>query len=154
MEEAPAPQADDASAQAPAANGVVQPVDGTLTSSFGTRWGAQHGGIDIAAAIGTPVVATEGGEVISAGPADGFGQWVRILHPDGATSIYGHINEFLVNVGQQVAAGQQIATVGNLGQSTGPHLHFELHDAAGNKIDPAGWLAEKGVLPNWLDASS
>lgn len=151
---APAPQAPAAEASAPASNGVVSPVSGTLTSTFGERWGSQHGGIDVAAAIGTPVFAASGGEVVSAGPASGFGQWVRVQHNDGTMSVYGHINEFLVNVGEQVAAGQQIATVGNLGQSTGPHLHFELHDASGNKIDPAAWLIDHGVPAAWLDALS
>ncbi|NLE78791.1 MAG: peptidoglycan DD-metalloendopeptidase family protein [Rhodococcus sp.] len=146
---APAP-ADPVAAATQAVQDIVQPVVGTLTSNFGSRWGTQHGGIDVAAPIGTPVLATEGGEVISAGPADGFGQWVRILHPSGATSVYGHINTFLVNVGETVSAGQQIATVGNLGQSTGPHLHFEVHDAAGIKLDPAAWLADNGVVASWL----
>ncbi|WP_054246310.1 M23 family metallopeptidase [Rhodococcus opacus] len=128
---------------------AVQPVSGTLSSGYGPRWGAHHGGIDIAAPIGTPIQSAADGEVISAGPASGFGLWVRVRHDDGAVTVYGHINEFIVNVGQRVAAGQQIATVGNRGQSTGPHLHFEVSDAGGNRLDPSQWLRDRGVSATW-----
>ncbi|WP_016881569.1 MULTISPECIES: M23 family metallopeptidase [unclassified Rhodococcus (in: high G+C Gram-positive bacteria)] len=128
---------------------TVQPVSGTLSSGYGPRWGAHHGGIDIAAPIGTPIQSAADGEVISAGPASGFGLWVRVRHDDGAVSVYGHINEFIVNVGQRVAAGQQIATVGNRGQSTGPHLHFEVSDAGGNRLNPSQWLRDRGVSATW-----
>ena len=128
---------------------AVQPVSGTLTSGYGPRWGAHHGGIDIAAPIGTPIQSAADGEVISAGPASGFGLWVRVRHDDGAVRVYGHINEFIVNVGQRVAAGQQIATVGNRGQSTGPHLHFEVSDAGGNRLNPSQWLRDRGVAATW-----
>jgi len=127
----------------------VQPVSGTLSSGYGPRWGAHHGGIDIAAPIGTSIQSAADGEVISAGPASGFGLWVRVRHDDGAVSVYGHINEFIVNVGQRVAAGQQIATVGNRGQSTGPHLHFEVSDAGGNRLNPSQWLRDRGVSVTW-----
>lgn len=133
---------------------AVQPVSGTLTSNFGSRWGAHHGGIDIAAPIGTPVLAAADGQVIDAGAASGFGLWVRLLHDDGTVTVYGHVNDYTVAVGQRVSAGQQIAHVGNRGQSTGPHLHFEVHDAAGNKVDPAHWLKENGVAVTWGDAGA
>ncbi|MFD4367075.1 M23 family metallopeptidase [Rhodococcus sp. NPDC058521] len=132
---------------------TVQPVSGTLTSSFGPRWGAHHGGLDVAAPIGTPVLAAADGQVIDAGPASGFGQWVRVQHDDGTITIYGHVNDYLVNSGQRVTAGQPIATVGNQGQSTGPHLHFEVHDPSGNKVDPAQWLQTRGVAVTWTDAT-
>lgn len=128
---------------------TVQPVSGTLSSGYGARWGTHHGGIDIAAPIGTPIQAAADGEVISAGPASGFGQWVRIRHDDGTVTVYGHVDTYLVSVGQRVTAGQQIATVGNRGQSTGPHLHFEAWDAAGNRLNPNDWLGERGVVPTW-----
>lgn len=124
---------------------AVAPVSGTLTSSFGPRWGATHAGLDIANSIGTPIYAAATGTVIDSGPASGFGLWVQIRHDDGSTSTYGHINETLVTVGQRVQAGEQIATVGNRGQSTGPHLHFETTNASGTKIDPTQWLAQRGV---------
>ncbi|MFF0816125.1 M23 family metallopeptidase [Rhodococcus sp. NPDC003318] len=128
---------------------TVQPVSGTLSSGYGARWGTQHGGIDIAASIGTPILAAADGEVISAGPASGFGQWVRIRHDDGTITVYGHVDTYSVHVGQRVAAGQQIATVGNRGESTGPHLHFETWNAAGSRINPNDWLGQRGVVPNW-----
>ncbi|MEV0947875.1 M23 family metallopeptidase [Rhodococcus sp. NPDC049939] len=128
---------------------TVQPVSGTLTSNFGPRWGSHHGGIDIAAPIGSPVLAAADGQVVDAGPVAGFGLWVKLLHDDGTTTVYGHINDYSVNVGQRVAAGEQIATVGNRGQSTGPHLHFEVHDANGAKVDPGRWLTDRGASVTW-----
>ncbi|MFC4003733.1 M23 family metallopeptidase [Prauserella oleivorans] len=124
--------------------GAVLPAHGTLTSTYGARWGTVHYGIDIANSIGTPIYSTLPGEVISSGPASGFGMWVRVQHDGGLITVYGHINESLVSVGQRVGAGQQIATIGNRGQSTGPHLHFEVHEG-GHKIDPLVWLRSQGV---------
>ncbi|MCD2140903.1 M23 family metallopeptidase [Rhodococcus pyridinivorans] len=124
---------------------AVAPVAGTVTSPFGPRWGTTHAGLDIANSIGTPVYAAAGGTVTDSGPASGFGLWVQIRHDDGSTSTYGHINETLVSVGQQVQAGEQIATVGNRGESTGPHLHFETTNPDGTKVDPIQWLAARGV---------
>ncbi|MDQ3789056.1 MAG: M23 family metallopeptidase, partial [Actinomycetota bacterium] len=121
-----------------------RPAVGTLTSTYGARWGTIHYGIDIANSIGTPIFSAMAGEVIDSGPASGFGLWVRVGHDNGLITVYGHINESLVSVGQRVAAGEQIATMGNRGQSTGPHLHFEVHDG-GNKIDPLPWLRSHGV---------
>ncbi|MCJ0893210.1 M23 family metallopeptidase [Rhodococcus sp. ARC_M5] len=130
---------------------TVQPVAGVLTSNFGSRWGTQHSGLDIAAPIGTPIYAAADGTVSDAGPAAGFGLWVKVLHDDGTETVYGHVNDFSVRAGQRVVAGEQIATVGNRGQSTGPHLHFEVHDSAGVKVDPAQWLATRGVAVTWTD---
>lgn len=124
---------------------VVMPAVGRLTSGFGARWGTNHKGIDIANSIGTPIYATTDGVVIESGPASGFGMWVRLKHPDGTISVYGHINESLVSEGQHVDAGEQIATIGNRGQSTGPHLHFEIWRDGEEKIDPLTWLRANGV---------
>jgi murein DD-endopeptidase MepM/ murein hydrolase activator NlpD len=124
---------------------VVRPAQGTFTSGFGARWGTSHNGVDIANAIGTPIVAAMEGTVIEAGPASGFGLWVRIQHADGTITVYGHMNTIDVPQGAKVKAGQQIATIGNRGQSTGPHLHFEVWIGGGQKINPVGWLAERGV---------
>jgi len=128
-----------------AAGGFVMPALGRLTSGFGFRWGTNHNGIDIANAIGTPIYATTDGVVVESGPASGFGMWVRIQHPDDTVSVYGHINESLVSEGQRVAAGEQIATMGNRGQSTGPHLHFEIWKNGEQKINPMSWLLDHGV---------
>ncbi|WP_317493442.1 peptidoglycan DD-metalloendopeptidase family protein [Haloechinothrix sp. LS1_15] len=124
--------------------GVVAPTTGRITSTFGPRGGSIHYGLDIANIIGTPIVSAMDGTVISSGPARGFGLWVRVRHDNGTITVYGHNDRNLVHVGQRVRAGQQIATVGNRGQSTGPHLHFEVH-VNGTPIDPLVWLRGHGV---------
>ncbi|WP_191093928.1 peptidoglycan DD-metalloendopeptidase family protein [Nocardia colli] len=118
---------------------------GTFTSGYGARWGVQHLGVDIAGPIGTPIVAVADGTVIEAGPAAGFGMWVRLLHDDGTVTIYGHIDTATVSQGQRVMAGDQIATIGNRGFSTGPHCHFEVWLNGSDKIDPLPWLATRGI---------
>lgn len=124
---------------------VMFPADGAFTSGFGPRWGTNHNGIDIANVIGTPIKAVTNGTVIETGPASGFGLWVRLQQDDGTIGVYGHIDRSLVSVGQQVRAGDQIATMGNRGQSTGPHLHYEVWAANGTKMDPVGWFGSRGV---------
>ncbi|MFC9993543.1 M23 family metallopeptidase [Nocardia sp. NPDC127526] len=125
---------------------AVRPVAGVISSGFGARWGAMHYGVDFADQLGAPIHSVMGGTVVEAGPASGFGLWVRVLQDDGTTAVYGHVNDMFVQSGQRVNAGDVIATVGNRGQSTGPHLHLEVWDAAGNKMDPLPWLASKGVI--------
>jgi murein DD-endopeptidase MepM/ murein hydrolase activator NlpD len=124
----------------------VMPAQGSLTSGFGARWGTTHYGMDIANSIGTPILAAADGIVIEAGPASGFGLWVRIQHSDGTITVYGHMDTFSVREGQKVHAGEQIARMGNRGYSTGPHLHFEVWDADGRKVNPRPWLVEHGAM--------
>lgn len=123
----------------------VLPMAGRFTSGFGARWGVQHKGIDLAAPIGTPIFALTDGVVEKSGPASGFGMWVVLKHPDGTSTVYGHINRSFVQEGQQVKAGDEIAEVGNRGQSTGPHLHLEVWEPDGTKVDPLPWLAARGL---------
>lgn len=123
----------------------VRPVTGRITSNFGPRWGTTHYGLDVANRVGTPIRSVGAGTVINAGPASGFGLWVRVRLLDGTVTVYGHINRALVRVGQRVEAGQLIAEVGNRGQSTGPHLHFETISADGVKMDPLAWLQRRGA---------
>ncbi|MPY78828.1 MAG: peptidoglycan DD-metalloendopeptidase family protein [Actinophytocola sp.] len=123
----------------------VRPAVGSFTSGFGARWGTSHEGIDIANAIGTPIVSVADGTVIEAGPASGFGLWVKVRHDDGTVTVYGHVNEIIAGTGQRVSAGEQIATIGDRGYSTGPHLHFEVWLGGSAKVDPVGWLAARGV---------
>ncbi|WP_434446725.1 M23 family metallopeptidase [Lentzea sp. E54] len=123
----------------------VRPAAGEFTSSYGARWGTMHLGIDIAGPIGTPILSAADGVVIEAGPISGFGLWVRVEHADGTVTVYGHVDTFNVRVGQQVKAGQQIARMGNRGFSTGPHLHFEVWNPGGQKINPVQWLNARGV---------
>jgi murein DD-endopeptidase MepM/ murein hydrolase activator NlpD len=138
------------------ASGWAPPAAGQLTSGYGVRWGTMHRGIDIAGPLGTPIYAAYGGTVAAAGPASGFGNWVVLNHTTetGGTisTVYGHMTaaSILVAVGDTVAAGQQIAAIGSEGESTGPHLHFEVwidgaRLAGGRDIDPAPFLAARGI---------
>lgn len=121
------------------------PANGTFTSGFGARWGTSHMGIDIANSIGTPIYAASDGTVIQAGPASGFGLWVRLQLDDGTIQVYGHMDSFSVHEGQKVKCGEQIAKIGDRGESTGPHLHFEVWQNGTKKIDPRPWLAARGI---------
>lgn len=125
----------------------AMPTRGVWTSGFGYRWGVLHGGIDIANAIGTPILAAADGVVIDVGPTAGYGAWVKLRHSDGTVTLYGHINSWLVSKGDRVMAGDQIATMGNRGNSTGPHLHFEVLVNGTNRTDPVPWLAQRGLSP-------
>lgn len=124
---------------------VVKPAEGAFTSGFGPRWGTIHQGIDIANAVGTPILSVMDGVVIDSGPASGYGNWIRIQHTDGSISVYGHMETLDVSVGQVVRAGDKIAGMGNRGFSTGSHLHFEIHPAGSGPVDPQPWLAERGI---------
>lgn len=123
----------------------VMPTKGVFTSGFGYRWGALHAGIDLAGPIGTPIYAAGDGVVVDAGPTAGYGAWVKIRHSDGSVTLYGHVNTWTVQIGQRVFAGDQIATIGNRGNSTGPHLHFSVLQNGTNFIDPVPWLAARGI---------
>jgi murein DD-endopeptidase MepM/ murein hydrolase activator NlpD len=129
------------------AAGGIAPASGRVSSCYGARWGTLHAGVDIAAPIGTPIYAPEDGVVVDAGPASGFGLAVYVKHADGTITLYGHVNQFFVSPGQTVQAGDRIAEVGNRGQSTGPHLHFEVHTGGlyVNRVDPMPWLSSRGV---------
>jgi murein DD-endopeptidase MepM/ murein hydrolase activator NlpD len=140
--------AEAAAAEEAARHKAVLPVDGArLTSGFGQRWGTLHAGIDFAAPLGTPEYAAMDGVVVRAGAASGYGLAVYVQHENGDVTVYGHMQEILVEQGQTVKAGETIALLGNTGQSTGPHLHFEVHVGGidGERIDPLPWLRERGV---------
>ena len=121
------------------------PITGPITSGFGLRWGRLHAGVDVGAPIGTPVYAASNGTVVAAGPARGYGQWVKISHPGGISTVYGHISAWTVTVGQAVEPGQLIAYSGNEGRSTGPHLHFETR-LDGQPVDPISLYAAHGSM--------
>jgi murein DD-endopeptidase MepM/ murein hydrolase activator NlpD len=123
----------------------IMPTKGIFTSGFGYRWGVLHAGIDLANSIGTPIHAVSDGVVIDSGPTAGYGMWVKLRHADGTVTLYGHVNTTLVRVGQRVMAGDQIATMGNRGNSTGPHLHFEVLLGGTQRVDPVPWLARRGL---------
>lgn len=123
----------------------ASPTRGILTSGFGTRWGVLHGGVDIANAAGTPIYAPADGTVIASGPVVGFGIWVKLRHYDGTVTLFGHLDRTAVETGQRVTAGDQVAMMGNTGNSTGPHLHFEVQIDGLRQTDPMTWLAERGI---------
>lgn len=123
----------------------VKPAEGEFTSGFGGRWGSSHYGIDLANSEGTPIVAAADGVILEAGPASGFGNWVRQQLPDGTILVYGHMSSYDVSAGDKVEAGEKIADMGSEGQSTGTHLHFEVWDPSGQKTDPMSWLNEHGI---------
>jgi murein DD-endopeptidase MepM/ murein hydrolase activator NlpD len=146
--QAAADQAAAAAAAEAARPKAVLPVGGArLTSGFGARWGTVHAGIDLAAPMQTPEYAVMDGVVLEAGPASGYGLVVYIQHENGDVTVYGHMDSILVQAGQVVRAGDTIALLGNRGQSTGPHLHFEVHVGGmnGERIDPLPWLRERGI---------
>ncbi len=152
LQEVAASRAARAEAEAAAAEAArpkfVLPVDGArLTSGYGSRWGTFHYGIDLAAPMHTPEYAAGDGVVLRAGAASGFGLAVYILHESGDVTVYGHMDKILVEPGDYVDAGETIALLGNRGQSTGPHLHFEVREGGedGKRIDPVTWLRERGV---------
>ena len=117
----------------------IWPVNGTFTSPFGYRWGRLHAGIDIAVPEGTPIRAADGGTVAIAGWTGGYGNYTCINHGGGVSTCYGHQSRIAVSVGQSVSQGQVIGYSGNTGNSTGPHLHFEVR-IGGNPVDPMGYL--------------
>ena len=109
------------------------------------RWGSMHNGVDIANSLGTPIRAVAAGTVIDSGPAQGFGNWIRIRHEDGSISVYGHMQSLYVAVGEVVQPGQLIAGMGSEGFSTGSHLHFEIHPSGNGAVDPKPWFAKHGI---------
>ena len=104
----------------------IYPTKGTITSRFGPRWGRMHYGVDIANNTGTAIYASDGGKVTSAGWENSYGYVVRINHGANVTTVYAHCSKLLVSVGEKVYQGQKIALMGSTGNSTGPHLHFEV----------------------------
>lgn len=110
-----------------AATGVLMmPTRGRISSRYGSRWGRMHRGLDIAAPTGTPINAADGGTVSFSGYKNSFGYMVEINHGNGLVTRYAHCSKLLVKRGEKVYKGQQIAKVGNTGNSTGPHLHLEV----------------------------
>ncbi len=115
---------------------LARPIGGMGTDGFGPRGDRFHTGIDYPAAMGTAVAAAGDGVVLSAGVVAGYGNLVVLQHASGVTSFYGHLSRILVEPGRRVARGATIGLVGQTGDATGPHLHFEVRvrDAA---VDPS-----------------
>lgn len=120
---------------------TLMPALGHLTSGYGPRMSPyagrikMHEGLDVGAPIGTPIVAPADGVVTFSGPKPGFGNFVQIDHGYGVETIFGHASTLSVKKGQKVSRGDRIATVGNTGYSTGPHVHYEVR-VNGTPVDP------------------
>jgi murein DD-endopeptidase MepM/ murein hydrolase activator NlpD len=116
-----------------------------ITATFGqggSRWARNHTGTDFAAPIGTPIHSVMKGVVIFANWAGPYGRQVQVRHEDGTVTWYNHMSKFSVSVGETVYAGDQVGAVGMTGNTTGPHLHFEVHPDGGDAIDPMPWLRD------------
>ncbi|MFF7617170.1 M23 family metallopeptidase [Streptomyces lavendulae] len=146
-----------AQAQAAAAKGLWdKPVKSyTLSATFGkggTMWSHKHSGQDFAVPVGTPVKAAATGTVVKAGPNGGgdgpaYGNAIVIKHANNTYSQYAHLSKIQVKVGQKVSVHQQIALSGNTGNSSGPHLHFEIRTTPnyGSAVNPVAFLRTVGV---------
>lgn len=124
----------------------VLPMEAPISSCFGPRWGTEHQGIDFAGDENTPIHAVGAGEIFAAGWVyTGYGISVVVDHGNGFLTHYAHMNKVNVNVGDHVNPGDIIGWEGSTGDSTGPHLHFEVHNGMWNQIDPAPWMRDHGV---------
>ncbi|MFI5671832.1 M23 family metallopeptidase [Streptomyces sp. NPDC051704] len=127
----------------------------TLSATFGkggTMWSHKHSGQDFACPVGTPVKAASAGTVVKAGPNGGgdgpaYGNAIVIKHANNTYSQYAHLSKIKVRIGQKVAKGSQIALSGNTGNSSGPHLHFEIRTTPnyGSAVNPVAFLRTAGV---------
>ncbi|WP_351236633.1 LysM peptidoglycan-binding domain-containing M23 family metallopeptidase [Streptomyces sp. NPDC002133] len=152
---AQAPAAAAAAAPAPAAqsnfSGYFAPVDASMTTAYrtaGAMWSSgYHTGVDFAAPTGTSVKSVGPGTVVSAGWAGAYGNQVVIRHDDGTYSQYAHLSQLSISSGESVTGGQQIGLSGSTGNSTGPHLHFEIRTTPdyGSDMDPLAYLRQYGV---------
>lgn len=118
----------------------VWPAEGDVTSEFGRRWGRPHEGLDLANAVGTPIVAATDGEVSLAQAKSGYGLTVKVDHGEGVETVYSHLSALAVAPGDVVAAGDRIGAMGCTGSCTGPHVHLEVR-RGGTPMDP------RSVLP-------
>ncbi|MEU7723765.1 LysM peptidoglycan-binding domain-containing M23 family metallopeptidase [Streptomyces sp. NPDC040724] len=152
---AKAPAQQDSAAEAPAgqqsAAGFVAPLGGGVSTAYkvaGSMWSSgYHTGVDFIASSGTTVKAVGAGTVVSAGWSGAYGNEVIVRHTDGKYSQYAHLSQLSVSSGQSVTAGQTLGLSGSTGNSTGPHLHFEIRTGPsyGSDIDPLAYLRSKGV---------
>jgi murein DD-endopeptidase MepM/ murein hydrolase activator NlpD len=135
-----------AEAQRKAREKWVQPIKGAaFTSGYGWRWGRMHEGNDFGTPVGTPLASMSTGTVVFAGYEGGYGNKLEIEYWDGTVSVYGHMSQISVSVGDKVAPSEIVGYSGNTGHSTGPHLHLEIHPDGGSAIDPAPWLHAHGL---------
>jgi murein DD-endopeptidase MepM/ murein hydrolase activator NlpD len=122
----------------------TRPAVGPISSGFGPRWGTFHAGLDFAARPGSVIRAVSSGTVVLSRWFGGYGNAVELDHGGNLHTRYGHASELLVTTGEYVTVGQPIALVGSTGDSTGPHLHFEVR-VNGTAVDPAPFLRARGI---------
>ncbi|MGH2786289.1 MAG: murein hydrolase activator EnvC family protein [Actinomycetota bacterium] len=115
--------------------GFIWPLNGPVTSGYGSRWGRMHTGIDIDGYTGQPIVASKGGRVILASSYSGYGNTVIVDHGGGISTLYAHLSGFNTSSGAAAGQGQVIGYVGCTGSCTGDHLHFEVR-VNGSPVDP------------------
>ena len=120
---------------------LIHPVYARISSHYGRRWGRMHEGIDYAVNIGTSIKSAASGTVVYSGRASGYGLLVIIRHQKGLKTLYAHNSKLLVNVGEYVRRGEIISRSGNTGNSTGPHLHFEVQ-VNGRPANPINYLRD------------
>jgi len=120
------------------------PLEGYMTRGFSGEDEDFHPGVDIAAEVGTPVLATASGKVVFAGTDSTYGLMIIIEHENGVSTVYGHNSELLVEVGQEVLAGGRIALSGNTGRSTAPHLHYEIREN-NEPVNPLKYIMDDEV---------
>jgi murein DD-endopeptidase MepM/ murein hydrolase activator NlpD len=119
--------------------GFIWPLNNSITSYYGYRWGRMHNGIDIDGTTGEPIVAAKEGTVIMAQSYSGYGNAVIIDHGGGVATLYAHLSSFDVRDGQSISQGQIVGAVGCTGSCTGDHLHFEVR-VNGSPRDPLDFL--------------
>jgi murein DD-endopeptidase MepM/ murein hydrolase activator NlpD len=119
-------------------------VEGYVTrgSADSSDYSGPHPGLDVAVPVGTPIRAAGGGTIVEVGDDAKYGKFVRVEHRDGYETLYAHASEILVKQGDRVPSGRTIALSGNTGQSTAPHLHFEVRQA-GAAVDPMLLITKK-----------
>lgn len=127
--------------RAEASNSSEHPLESytCVSSGFGPRWGRTHTGVDFATPVGTKVYAWKAGKIICASWTGGYGNYIKIQHDDGTISCYGHLSQYACSVGDYVNCHELIAYSGNTGNSTGPHLHFEIK-INDQFVDPLNYL--------------
>jgi len=118
---------------------LMWPTSGSVSSNYGPRNGRNHQGVDISAPHGTSIVAADSGTVVTSTYAGGYGNYIVIAHGNGTTTLYAHMSSRAVGAGASVSKGQYIGSVGSTGNSTGPHLHFEV-SVNGTRVNPLGML--------------
>lgn len=130
----------------------IMPTRGWLTSMYAQarmhpifHEARRHDGIDITAPLGTPIVAPAGGWVIAVDTDEGYGRYVKIDHGNGIVTLYAHCSKTIVRQGQRVRRGEEIALVGSTGQSTSPHLHYEV-EVRGKTVDPRKYILPESII--------